>query len=116
VKLKTFLDDNDVVQPKEERCPCPNLAVKWMRKQTGYDPQHPNQESVGLPYDSKGIVGFLFHRNWTEPDSWFCSEFRTMAFLKGGEESFMFSALNRITPFLCWILPGKGLPPLKGKP
>jgi len=114
VRLKTFLKDNGVVQPKSENCPRPDLAEAWMRKQTGYDPAHPDRESEGLPYDLPAIFGFMFHRDWTEEYSWFCSEFKTMAFIKGHSAPFMADALNRITPFESWILAGQILPKLKG--
>ena len=121
VRVSTFLNDNGVVVPKEERCPRPDLATAWMRKQCGYDPKHPDEETDGLPYDLTGIFAFIFpliwwleKRDWTESDSWFCSEFKTWAFKVGHHETFRPEATNRITPFLSWILPGQILTRIKG--
>ena len=51
------------------------------------------------PYDFMAIVGFLVHRNWRDPQRWFCSELVTAALEAGG--CFLFNQeaqLNRITP------------------
>lgn len=29
---------------------------------------------VGKPYDSEGILAFIFGRDWRDPSAWFCSE------------------------------------------
>ena len=114
VRLQSFLRDNSVVVSKAKPCSRPDLAIQWFREQTGYDPKYPNVESEGLPYDTLGIFGFLFHRNWTSPDKWFCSEAETMCYMKGHHESYDADEVNRITPFLSWILPGKILHRMKG--
>lgn len=121
VHLQTFLDDNDVVVPKEEYVPRPDLATQWMRKQAGYDPMHPDEESVGVPYDLMGIFAFILpilwwlkKRDWTKPGKWFCTEYKTFAFRMGYRMTFSEEATNRITPFLSWILNGRVLPRLKG--
>lgn len=35
-------------------------------------------------YDIGAIFGFIFRRNWTDDDSWFCSELVAASLLKGG--------------------------------
>lgn len=121
VRLQTFLDDNSVVVPKEEYCPRPDLATQWMRKQCGYEMAEPDKETEGLPYDLLGVFAFILpllwwlkKRDWTRPSRWFCSEFQTYAFAVGHRETYRPSAVNRVTPFMCWILAGRVKPPLKG--
>jgi hypothetical protein len=121
VRLQTFLDDNDVVVPKEEYCPRPDLATQWGRKQCGYDPMKPDEESEGLPYDVMGVFAFMLpilwwieKRDWTRPGQWFCTEFKTFLFRMGYRNTFQEEATNRITPFLSWILAGRVLPRVKG--
>lgn len=29
---------------------------------------------LGKPYDKEGILGFVFGRDWRDPNAWFCSE------------------------------------------
>jgi uncharacterized protein YycO len=41
------------------------------------------KKQVGLPYDSTGIINFGAHRDWRQPDSYFCSELIAAAFEAG---------------------------------
>lgn len=50
------------------------------------------------PYDSKAIWGFLFNRNWREPDSWICSELQAAALEAAGVVPELYLAANKITP------------------
>ena len=62
-------------------------------------------QQIGKPYDWRALFGFLFHRDWTEPDSWFCSELVAWSAQQGGARWFRSDALNRITPWLISIVP-----------
>lgn len=54
---------------------------------------------VGKPYDTTAILGILAHRDWREPDSWFCSELVTAAFEAAGAPIlYVPQHVNRITP------------------
>lgn len=76
-------------------CHNPAAAIKWAREQ------------VGKPYDAWALVGFLLHRDWTEPWEWFCSELVAQAFEEGRSPLFRPEAVFRVTPQMLWMLPGE---------
>lgn len=39
---------------------------------------------IGKPYDPSAIAGFVFDRDWRNPDSWFCSELQGVALEDAG--------------------------------
>lgn len=41
-------------------------------------------KQIGKPYDFTGIINLVFHRNWREKDSWFCSELVAASFEAAG--------------------------------
>ena len=51
----------------------------------------------GKPYDWTAPLGIFLHRDWQEPDSWFCSELAAAAALAGGTV-IVNKPGNRITP------------------
>ena len=53
---------------------------------------------LGKPYDFTAVLGIGLHRDWTETDSWFCSELAAWACLHAGVPLLRFDRLNRITP------------------
>lgn len=59
---------------------------------------------VGKPYDITSLLGILIHRQWTDTDSWFCSELVAWAFAKGGNSLFREDNIHRITPQNLWML------------
>ena len=60
---------------------------------------------VGKPYDWSGVIGIGLHRDWTEPDSWFCSELVAWACQQAGTDLLRFDRLNRVTPGLVGLSP-----------
>lgn len=70
---------------------------------------------VGKPYDSQGILGFVFGRNWRSPDSWYCSELVAAKLEECGYFPFpLASPSNKITPpALILILSAEVCVPLK---
>lgn len=63
------------------------------------------RSQVGKPYDLSALFGLLMHRDWQEPDSWFCSELVAWAFAQAGSPLFRADALHRITPQHLWMHP-----------
>lgn len=61
-------------------------ARAWLRAQ------------VGKRYDWTALLGMLFHRNWQEDDSWFCSEMTEMFISLFSTPRFLEEA-RRITPY-----------------
>lgn len=59
---------------------------------------------VGKPYDATALLGILAHRDWQEPDRWFCSELVAWAFSQGGHPLFREQVVHRITPQMLWML------------
>ena len=57
------------------------------------------QAQLGKPYDKTAIIAFAFERDWTAPDSWFCSELAAAALVYCGwfPKPFRFG-VNEITP------------------
>lgn len=53
---------------------------------------------IGKAYDWSAVLGIGLHRDWTEPDSWFCSELVAWACLQAGQALLRFDRLNRVTP------------------
>lgn len=62
------------------------------------------RSQVGKPYDWKALVGFLFHRDWREDDSWDCAELIAWSCESGGSPLFRPGTLNRVTPQDLWML------------
>lgn len=54
-------------------------------------------DQCNKPYDVKAIFGFLLRRNWTDDNSWFCSELVAASLLKGGV-SIVRKDASRVTP------------------
>lgn len=52
---------------------------------------------VGKPYDWTALLGIALHRNWQEPDRWFCSELAETVVSLFGVPRFR-TDLARITP------------------
>lgn len=67
------------------------LAISWARSQ------------IGKPYDWWGAVGLGLHREWGQPDAWFCSELVEAACMAGGRNRFVFNA-KRVTPAHSWMV------------
>lgn len=53
---------------------------------------------LGRPYDSWDILGFVFGRNWREPDSWICSELFMWCLEKTEVADHLWLPTSRITP------------------
>lgn len=53
---------------------------------------------IGKKYDWTALVGIPLHRDWSEPDSWFCSELVAWAFEQGGTPLFTRKNISRVTP------------------
>lgn len=64
------------------------------------------QHQSGKPYDWRAIVSFGFgERDWTEPDSWFCSELMVAAAIAAGLWRFSGQAhIDRIDPGVAYLL------------
>lgn len=60
---------------------------------------------TGKPYDWTAVLGIVFHRDWEESDSWFCSEFYCAAMLAAGVKLLNDHHLNRITPGMAFLSP-----------
>jgi len=58
---------------------------------------------IGKPYDQTAILGFVFHRNWAEDDSWFCSELIEAVAVAGKRLRFR-DGLYRISPELSYTV------------
>ena len=63
------------------------------------------ESQIGKPYDWLGVLGIGLHRDWQEPDRWFCSEMAAWAFHEAGRPLFRPDALYRVTPQHLWMLP-----------
>lgn len=60
---------------------------------------------IGKPYDETAIAAFVFGRNWTEDDSWFCSELCSAALVFSGYVHQLSSPCNKIAPGdLCLVI------------
>lgn len=53
---------------------------------------------IGKPYDKPAILGFVFGRNWAQPDSWFCSELIAAALIASGIIRPLYFPPNKVTP------------------
>ncbi len=62
------------------------------------------RSQVGKPYDLTALFGLLAHRDWQEPDAWFCSELVAWSFAQGGSPLFRPDALHRVTPQHLWMI------------
>jgi uncharacterized protein YycO len=58
---------------------------------------------IGKPYDWFGAVGLGLHREWEQPDAWFCSELVEGAVVAGQRRRFV-NQVKRITPQLAWMV------------
>lgn len=58
----------------------------------------------GKPFDWKALFGFLFHRDWQDPNAWFCSELVAWSFTQAGVPLYRREAMDRITPQDLWVL------------
>ena len=63
--------------------------------QAFYDFAH---AQVGKPYDTRGILAFIFGRNWRDDRAWFCSELAAAALEAAGIVRRLSSPANKITP------------------
>ena len=52
---------------------------------------------LGKPYDTLGVLGLGFNRNWQDDKKWWCSEYVAMTALQGGNKRFS-GNLHTITP------------------
>jgi hypothetical protein len=52
---------------------------------------------LGKPYDTFGVLGLGFNRNWQDDRKWWCSEYTAMAALQGGYKGFS-NVMSTITP------------------
>ncbi len=52
---------------------------------------------IDKPYDWTALLSFVVHRNWQDPDSWFCSELAESVRDQFGVPRFR-AAVSRITP------------------
>jgi len=52
---------------------------------------------LGKPYDTFGVLGLGFNRNWQDDRKWWCSEYTAMAALQGGYNGFS-NVMNTVTP------------------
>jgi uncharacterized protein YycO len=54
---------------------------------------------LGKPYDCEGILAFVLGRDWSDPESWFCSELVAAGLQQSGYFRFpLASTSNKITP------------------
>lgn len=71
--MDEFLSRHTVVDDVEFQVPDESLARWFAYKQ------------LGKPYDWTGLLGFLLWRDWSEDDSWYCSELAMAAAMTGGK-------------------------------
>jgi cell wall-associated NlpC family hydrolase len=62
------------------------------------------KSQIGKPYDWLGVFGIGLHRDWQDPDRWFCSELVAWAFDVAGQPLFRRDSLRRVTPQHLWML------------
>jgi hypothetical protein len=55
-------------------------------------------DKVGKSYDSSALWGFLFDRDWHDPDKWICSELVAAGAEQAKIVTPLYFAVNRITP------------------
>lgn len=61
---------------------------------------------IGKPYDLTALFGIVAHRDWKEPDSWFCTELGEWACETGGLPLLNDAGeFNRITPGMLYMSP-----------
>jgi len=53
---------------------------------------------VGKDYDTTAIAGFVAGRDWSEPDSWFCSELVAAGLMESGFIHKLAAPANKIAP------------------
>lgn len=76
---------------REIACPRPDDAYQFALAQ------------IGKKYDTLGTLGIGLHRDWQEPDRWFCSELVEAALVAGGNKRFINDA-GRVTPQHSWMV------------
>ena len=89
--LTAFVDEHSSVEPVDVRLADEEAALDFLRAQ------------LGKPYDWTALLGFIFHRDWAEPDAWFCSELAEAAAVAGGRRRFR-EEISRITPRESWMV------------
>lgn len=101
----------EAVYPKVRRVPLEtvlNSHSKWVIVDIPTDCDKEIEEAaisqIGKPYDITALLGILVHRQWTDLDSWFCSELLAWSFAKGGKLLFREEDIHRITPQNLWML------------
>ncbi len=58
---------------------------------------------LGLPYDTKGVIGIGLHRDWQKPDAFFCSEFLEAVLAAAGNKRFI-NQIHRVTTQHSWMV------------
>lgn len=53
---------------------------------------------IGKPYDFGAIAGILIHRDWRNPNKWFCSELVAAAFEYAGVPLLRTDFIDRVSP------------------
>ena len=87
-----FLGDNGKVQVSALLCANDAKAIEFARAQ------------IGKPYDIGAIAGLGIHRDWRNPNRWFCSELVTASAEFAGTYWFRGEDLWRVTPGNLWML------------
>lgn len=90
--LVALLEQSSAVEIVRLPCPDPAAAIAAARGQ------------VGTPYDTWGMLGLGFHRDWQATDRWWCSELVAWAAHQGGAKWLRAEALRRVTPQDLWRL------------
>lgn len=57
---------------------------------------------LGKPYDLTAIFGILAHRDWHDPNHWFCSELNAAMFEAAGDPLLRADELDRVPPGLLY--------------
>ncbi len=62
-------------------------------------------QQIGKPYDYGALVGILAHRDWRNPNKWFCSELAAAGFAEVSVPLLNQKDLDRVTPGLLLLSP-----------
>lgn len=75
---------------------------EWMvpNAQNGYEFL---RSQIGRPYDTFGCIGLGLHREWDDPESWWCSELHEAFLVACGLTRFKYQP-RRVTPQLVWMV------------
>jgi uncharacterized protein YycO len=87
----TFLAGVSKFSEKTIDLPDDAAAIAWARAQ------------IGKPYDWLGALGLAFHREWDNPERWWCSELVEGAAAAGRRPRFVSNA-GRVTPQHSWMV------------